>query len=360
MAADDLSAPLGQETKRGRGLSTAIKASLPQAIAIALATFLGAFVLWAVIADNPFGGEPMAVVQIAPPGPTAPRVIGGPAAHGAPAMVAPNASGPAESGPGHHDGPPDGPVTIPVPSGLPAPPAPGVADSPANAGNSRTVTIIDGKTGARQEVVIPGSSEPQNTPGTPGMPSTPGAPGTSDASSSAPAAEAQPNDQKLVETTPQGPIPKIAANGMRPAEAYAQPMKPVPGKPDAPRVALIVGGLGVSASISNDAISKLPGCGDACLYALQLRRRSSCRARTPRRPRDFAAGADGAVQLSGQRFRPANAFDHALAGAKSRTALLADEPLPRLCRDHGSRWVRASRLPSRRSRRSCARPPSAG
>ena len=170
MAADDLSAPLGQETKRGRGLSTAIKASLPQGIAIALATFLGAFVLWAVIADNPFGGEPMAVVQIAPPGPTAPRVIGGPAAHGAPAMVAPNASGPAESGPGHHDGPPDGPVTIPVPSGLPAPPAPGVADSPANAGNSRTVTIIDGKTGARQEVVIPGSSEPQNTPGTPGMP----------------------------------------------------------------------------------------------------------------------------------------------------------------------------------------------
>lgn len=49
MAADDLSAPLGQETKRGRGLSTAIKASLPQAIAIALAAFLGAFVLWAVI-----------------------------------------------------------------------------------------------------------------------------------------------------------------------------------------------------------------------------------------------------------------------------------------------------------------------
>jgi hypothetical protein len=231
MAADDLSAPLGQETKRGRGLSTAIKASLPQAIAIALATFLGAFVLWAVMADNPFGGEPMAVVQIAPPGPTAPRVIGGPAAHGAPAMVAPNASGPAESGPGRHDGPPEGPVTIPVPSGLPAPPASGVADSPANAGNSRTVTIIDGKTGARQEVVIPGSSEPQNTPSTPAMPSTPGAPGTSDASPSAPAAETQPNDQKLVETTPQGPIPKIAANGMRPAEAYAQPIKPVPGSP---------------------------------------------------------------------------------------------------------------------------------
>jgi len=116
---------------------------------------------------------------------------------------------------------------------IPVPAAP--ANAPANAGNTRTVTIIDGKTGARQDVVIPGA------------PDAPSAP------------EAQPTDQKLVETTSQGPIPKIAANGMRPAEAYAQPVKPVPGKPDAPRVALIVGGVGVSANITNDAISKLPG-----------------------------------------------------------------------------------------------------
>jgi polysaccharide deacetylase 2 family uncharacterized protein YibQ len=249
MAADDLSAPLGQETKRGRSFSAAITASMPQATAIALGTFLGAFVLWAVIVDNPIGGEPMAVVQIGPAGPIAPRVIGGPAARELPAMPGPNASGAVESGPGRYDGPTDGPITIPVPPGLPASPAPGTAESPANGANTRTVTIIDGKTGARQEVVIPGSSEP---PETPGVPTTPGTPGV-------PLSEAQPNDQKLVETTPQGPIPKIAANGMRPAEAYAQPVKPVPGKPDAPRVALIVGGLGVSASVSNDAISKLPG-----------------------------------------------------------------------------------------------------
>jgi uncharacterized protein len=161
-------------------------------------------------------------------------------------MPGPNASGAAESGPGRYDGPPDGSITIPVPPGLPAPPAPGMAESPPNGANTRTVTIIDGKTGARQEVVIPGSSEPASTPGPPTTPS-------------APLSEAQPNDQKLVETTPQGPIPKIAANGMRPAEAYAQPVKHVPGKPDAPRVALIVGGLGVSSSVSNDAISQLPG-----------------------------------------------------------------------------------------------------
>jgi hypothetical protein len=185
MAADDLTAPLGQETKRGRSFSAAITASIPQAIAIALATFLGAFVLWAVIEDNPFGGEPMAVVQISPPGPMAPRVIGGPAARELPAMPGPNAAGAADSGPARYDGPPDGPITIPVPPGLPALPAPGMAENLANGANTRTVT------GARQEVVIPGSSEP---PDTPGAPTTPGTP-------SAPLSEAQPNDQKLVVRT---------------------------------------------------------------------------------------------------------------------------------------------------------------
>ena len=131
MAADDLTAPLGQETKRGRSFSAAITASMPQAIAIALAAFLGAFVLWVVIADNPFGGEPRA----------------------------------AESGPGRYDGPPDGAVSIPVPPGLSAPPAPGMGENPVNGANTRTVTIIDGKTGARQEVVNPkgGGSNPSYT-----------------------------------------------------------------------------------------------------------------------------------------------------------------------------------------------------
>jgi uncharacterized protein len=238
MAADDLSAPLGQESKR-RGISTAIIASLPRAIAVALATFLGAFVLWAIIADNPFGGEPMAVVQISPQAVVAPRIITGPA--GRDALVTP--------GPNRYDGPAEGSVTIPVP---PAPAAPVVTENPASTGNNRTVTIIDGKTGARQEVVIPGPPE---------APAESEAQRLADASIAPDAqpAEPKPNDQKLVETTPQGPIPKIAANGMRPAEAYAQPVRPIPGKPDAPRIALVIGGLGVSANITSDAISKLPG-----------------------------------------------------------------------------------------------------
>ena len=66
-------------------------------------------------------------------------------------------------------------------------------------------------------------------------------------------------DQKFVEMTPHGLVPKIAADGVRPADAFAQPVKALPGKPDAPRVALIVGGLGVSTSATSDAIAKLPG-----------------------------------------------------------------------------------------------------
>jgi hypothetical protein len=188
MAADGLSAPLDRETKRGRDFSAAIAALVPQAIAIALGTFLGTFVLWAVIADNPFGGEPMAVVQISPTGPMTPRVTGGPAARELLAMPGPNASGA-----GRHDGPPDSPITIPVPPGLPAPRAPGMADSPVNGANTRTGTIIDGKTGAGQEVVIPpgSSSEPPDTLGAPITPERP----------SAPLSEAHPNGQKLVVRT---------------------------------------------------------------------------------------------------------------------------------------------------------------
>src|SRR6202167_5258597 len=59
--------------------------------------------------------------------------------------------------------------------------------------------------------------------------------------------------------TPHGAVPKIAAAGTRPADAFARPVQPIPGKPDAPRIALIVGGLGVSTSATADAIAKLPG-----------------------------------------------------------------------------------------------------
>ena len=54
MTADDLSAPLGLQPKRRR---RKMNIPVPQIIAGALALFLAAFVLWAVVADDPFGGE---------------------------------------------------------------------------------------------------------------------------------------------------------------------------------------------------------------------------------------------------------------------------------------------------------------
>ncbi len=240
-ADDDLNAPLGQDTNRRRGLSTTVVASMPRAIAAALALFVGVFVLWAIIAENPYGGEPIAVVDVSPHAATAPRVVAGPAAR------EPATPDPAPAGPNlARRDVPEGPLTIQVPP---------AADGPAKAPNAKTITIIDGKTGERQEVQIP--SNPAGAAAE--IISPPNAPSSANAAPEASAAEAQPNDQKLFETTPQGPIPKIAANGMRPAEAYAQPVRPIAGKPDAPRLALVIGGLGVSASITNDAIAKLPG-----------------------------------------------------------------------------------------------------
>jgi uncharacterized protein len=215
MTTDDLSAPLGQRPSRRR---RAIRIPVPYVVAGALALFLGTFALWAAIGDDPLGGEPMAVVPTHLP---------------AAASATPAAPQPAQArgGPGRYDGPTQG-----------SPPKPAQKVEQAKAAEppngTTTVNIINGMTGARQEVSIP----------------APGAGG-----SAAVAAIGAPADAKLVEMTVHGPVPKIAADGVRPADAFAQPVKALAGKPDAPRIALIVGGLGVSAKITADAIAQLPG-----------------------------------------------------------------------------------------------------
>jgi len=202
MAVDDLTAPLGRERKRRR---RAFKLPVPQIVVGALAAFLGLFVLWAVVADDPYGGEPMAVMSANLRLPTKTS------------DVLPQSGAAAVNK--QHDGQ----------SISPAPAVPGAPP------NTTTVTIIDGKTGAKQEVVVPA---PANGPAPP---------------------KSAPVDAKFVEMTPHGAIPKIAADGTRPMDAFARPVQPLPGKPDAPRIALIVEGLGVSASATSDAIAKLPG-----------------------------------------------------------------------------------------------------
>ena len=64
MSADDLSAPLGKDVKRRLRFPIALSRALPQVVGAALAIFLGVFVLWAILSDDPFGGEPMVAVPI--------------------------------------------------------------------------------------------------------------------------------------------------------------------------------------------------------------------------------------------------------------------------------------------------------
>jgi polysaccharide deacetylase 2 family uncharacterized protein YibQ len=206
VAADDLSAPLGQHK------TTKQPSALPGLVAPAVASLLGAcvfvFVGWAMLADNPLGGEPVALATA--------HLIAADTKAGGP-TPAPASPGDAVERPSRHDGAPI--------EGRPPP------LQPAPAANTKTVTIIDGSNGKRQEVVIPGEGKAGGPAG----------------------------EQKFAEASRHGAIPRIADDGTRPADAFARPVKPIPGKPNAPRIAIIVGGLGIGITGTNDAIARLPG-----------------------------------------------------------------------------------------------------
>jgi hypothetical protein len=219
VATDDLNTPLGLNRPPARfrvsRLAMPLVAGFLGAI---LVTFLG----WGLFGNDPFGGEPMAVVSAG----TRPD---GAATRKPPA--APNAEPESDPGP-----------NVPAPASAPAlareagqksptpPEKPPGSARPAGPAE-QVVTIIDGKSGARQEVRIPASTEG-------------GAAGGSGA------------DPQLIEMTRNGPIPRLGADGLRAAQAYA---KPVAAKPNAPQIAIVMSGLGVSVSGTTEAINKLPG-----------------------------------------------------------------------------------------------------
>jgi polysaccharide deacetylase 2 family uncharacterized protein YibQ len=121
--------------------------------------------------------------------------------------------------------------------------------TPAGTG-TKTVTIIDGGTGQRREVMIPATPDGGGQGGQGGGQGGQGNPGTAA------------NDQRLTEPSRHGPLPKIAQDGTRPSDAFARPGKAATngnGKGNGPRVALVVSGLGIGANTTTDALSKLPG-----------------------------------------------------------------------------------------------------
>ena len=65
-------------------------------------------------------------------------------------------------------------------------------------------------------------------------------------------------DPKLIEATRHGAIPKIGSDGTRPSTRYARTRQLPANKKDLPLIAIVIGGLGISASGTADAFTKLP------------------------------------------------------------------------------------------------------
>jgi hypothetical protein len=205
LAADDLDAPLGRDNATRKKL--AMPAFVPKAIAGLLGLAVLFFAGWTLMTDDPFGGEPAAVASIEKI--PVKKPAGGQAAADGPRVAGNVSGGPADT-PRRSDGP-DPAAASTAPQG-------------------KTVTIIDGSSGKTQQVVIGGSSE----------------------------APRAPVDTRLLDQSRHGAIPRIAPDGSRPSEIYARPVQPGQN-PDGPRIAVIIGGLGVGATSTSEALSKMPG-----------------------------------------------------------------------------------------------------
>jgi polysaccharide deacetylase 2 family uncharacterized protein YibQ len=195
--ADDLSTPLGQETVRPKRRFRLPFTGL-QALAVVLGLFLVAFAGFAVFNDNPLGGEPTARIVLRQPGPAEKSI----AAHSGPAASE------AKS-----------------------------AAKQATSSDQKTITVIDGSSGKRQDFVISGD----------------GANKTDTDAAPVPMAGV---DQRLLEKSRYGMIP-VVADGLKPFTVYAAEADRAKAA-KMPVIAIVVGGLGVGAAKTVDAIMKLP------------------------------------------------------------------------------------------------------
>jgi uncharacterized protein len=258
MSADDLHKPLGLD----RDLE--LRREIPwNAIGYGgLAALLLGLGVFAFMFDNGMGGEPFAVARIE----TTPKPLAPPPAK-APAIT------------------PDVTATI------------------ATSGARSNAADVEASTGVR--VVRPGGGEtpggliiqiPQNIGA--GLPPAP--------------------DRRLVENGKYGPLPKIGPDGARPVDVYARPTTTtLSGRGGPPRVALVVGGLGLSVTATRFATDKLPADVTFAFapYGADLERQAA-RAR--------ADGHETILQL------PMDATDGANGARALEADLSADQQLDRL------------------------------
>jgi polysaccharide deacetylase 2 family uncharacterized protein YibQ len=206
VSSDDLSAPLGQTETRKRRFRVPVTA--PQAIAAGLGVVLLGFGGFAIFGDNPLGGEPVARIALKPPAPAEEKA--------APA--------------------------IEIKRGAAKGPDKAAEKAPDVAGQ-KTITIIDGSSGARRDVIVPGDGADNAA--------EPAAP-------DAAAAVTANINPKLLEKSRYGMVP-IAADGLKPVTAYAAGSDADRARAmKTPSIAIVIGGLGVGAAKTTEAIMKLP------------------------------------------------------------------------------------------------------
>jgi polysaccharide deacetylase 2 family uncharacterized protein YibQ len=196
--ADDLSTPLGQQTVR-RKRRYRLPFTGTQALAVLLGLFLVTFAGFVIFSDNPLGGEPVARLAL-------------------------------------RQATPAGEKEIAAPATAPEPAAKSVTKQAAP-GDQKTVTIIDGSSGARHDVVIAGDAPDKVEAG------------------AAPVMMAA-VDQRLLEKSRYGMIP-VVSDGLKPFTVYAAEADRAKAA-KMPVVAIVIGGLGVGAAKTTDAIMKLP------------------------------------------------------------------------------------------------------
>lgn len=252
MAVNDLTTPLGVERTVGAKtprksrpawvdavLRALARVPVVPALAGLLIAILAGVVLFVALVDDPLGGEPRAVAVI----------------ERQPSPVAPDAGDPPAGGAADHPAAdhPAAELTLPPPGKAQAPPAEPASPPIATVETSSGVVVVRGGTppaaGSR-----PGSATSDSPP-----------PGGLSIAVPAPKAVVArppaPPKAALMERGREGALPKIGPDGSRPADVYARQVAIPPslsGKTP-PRIAVLVGGLGISQSSTGEAVARLPG-----------------------------------------------------------------------------------------------------
>jgi hypothetical protein len=212
VSADELSTPLGQ--KRGRLRRFRLPFTATQAIASLLGLFVLGFLGFALFNNDPLGGEPIAQITIKPS-------ADGPKEAAAPADKAhAGKSGTKPEKTAEH--------------------AEAKESKDAAQPGQKTITIIDGSKGTRQDVVVSSGGD--------------------DKADAPPAEPATANgiNPRLLEQSRYGMIP-VMAGSLKPFSAYAMASDADRAKADKmPTIGIVVSGLGVGAARTNDAVIKLP------------------------------------------------------------------------------------------------------